>query len=291
MRIFSVLLLVGLCPFSVIEAQQRASSTLPDVVDKVRGSVAEIDLVFNPPIEHPTLSDNPDLEIRQLANCFQPPMKFKCIAGTGFFANKEGVAITAYHVAEDADKAIQKLASIGITARMEVAVPLPNSERIHHNLVAFGVVRLDQDALHDVALLSVGPLGVKSLNARYVKLDLKRPRDGSGVFTCGFPLSAESLTTSEGTIATAWGMENLLTAHAHGIQDMINIYRVNLTINPGSSGAPVFSRETGDLVGMAVESRGAPGGYVGIVVPARYISEVLQKNHVSFDAGSESSQK
>jgi S1-C subfamily serine protease len=129
---------------------------------------------------------------------------------------------------------------------------------------------------------------IPSLTA--VTFDLKRPRDGDAVYTCGFPLNAEALTTASGAVATAWGMETLVNAKRHGLQDGTDIYRLDLRNNPGNSGAPVFDLSSGHLIGIAVETLMAPGGYSAIVVPSHYVTDLLEKNHIAWRSPGPASQ-
>jgi S1-C subfamily serine protease len=230
-----------------------------------------------------------------VAGCFKSrPFGASCVVGTGFFVNEKGDVATADHVYEEANEIVEKLAAAGFKAHSSLTIAFSNLEKVHHNYFHIDFTIRDQDTVHDIAVVSptdptqikaIGPLngalGLPKPGPMAVTFDLPRPRDGDSIYACGYPLNAEALTTTSGSIATVWGHENLQTAKKHGSADETDVYRLDLKVNPGNSGGPVFEIRNGSVIGMIVEYQGLPGD-IAIVVPSHYITELLQKNHISW---------
>jgi S1-C subfamily serine protease len=156
--------------------------------------------------------------------------------------------------------------------------------------------RQDEDFAHDVALLSIDPTQMKIVanhvfSVTAVKFDLQRPRDGDGVFTCGFPMNAVALTTTSGAVATTWAVETLYNARHHGLPDATEVYHLDLAVNGGNSGGPVFALNNGHLIGMVLENHSASGGRaIVVVVPSHYITELLDRNHIAWHSAAAASE-
>jgi len=158
--------------------------------------------------------------------------------GSGFIVDKSGVIVTCLHVIADA-------------ATVEIQSP---DESTH---IATAVIRTDKD--WDVALLKVAPLTQPPLK-------LASPeaiRVGASVVAIGSPLGYGN-TLSQGIISG-------LRPHA-GKSNMIQL---TAAISPGSSGGPILSASTGEILGLAVSSLNS-GQNINFAAPADVIANELK---------------
>jgi S1-C subfamily serine protease len=158
--------------------------------------------------------------------------------GSGFIVDQSGVIVTCLHV-------------VGNAATIEVQLGDDSTQ------MATEVIRSDKD--WDVSLLRVGPLTQTALK-------LAAPeavRVGAAVVAIGSPLGYGN-TLSQGIISG-------LRSHA-GHSDLIQI---TAPISPGSSGGPILSSSTGEILGMASASQSA-GQNLNFAIPARVIAEEMK---------------
>jgi hypothetical protein len=158
--------------------------------------------------------------------------------GSGFIVDKSGVIVTCLHVIAGA-----------------ATVEIQSADESTHTATA--IIRIDKD--WDVALLKIAPLPEPALK-------LAPPdavRIGAAVAAIGSPLGYGN-TLSQGIISG-------LRPHA-GKSDMIQI---TAPISPGSSGGPILSTSTGEILGMTASSVNN-GQNINFAVPARVISEQLK---------------
>jgi len=158
--------------------------------------------------------------------------------GSGFVVHKSGVIVTCLHV-------IANAATVEIQSADE------------STQTATAIIRSSKD--WDVALL-------KAAKSRQPPLKLGPPesvRVGAAVVAIGSPLGYGN-TLSQGIISG-------LRPHA-GQSDMI---QVTAPISPGSSGGPILSASTGEILGMSVASLTA-GQNINFAVPARVIADQLK---------------
>jgi S1-C subfamily serine protease len=228
--------------------------------------------------------------------------------GTGFFVNAAGDVVTASHVAigiqgsapePGIQQIIQILEANGIHAAPYIAVSIPNVETSHLTIASgselFPATLAAADAEHDIAVFHAtvnpftkmqktfggsGAAGLPQATATFVHLALSRPHDGEEIFACGFPFSEPGLVTTSGTIASAWKTETLLTATGAGLLRPVDTYWADLRANPGNSGGPVFRTRDQAVVGMVVQGKGS----LGVVVPAKYVSEFLKAHGIQWSA-------
>jgi len=280
------------------------SMNLADAVERIRPCVLQI--VFSAR----------DLS-EELRNKIGSPF-ISAHIGTGFLLNKDGYAITAYHVITSGQQLIQddknykagkKRIQIGL------AQPLTENFRANFNLVDFDVV--DTDPRHDLALLKIRQnpfIGqVRSgivINGQELPMvfgtatiNPQRPKDGEAIALSGYPLKNAVLITNAGWLATSWAYD-IVEQQVPGappdftMPDRGDIYLADITVNHGNSGGPVYLVSNANVIGMAVAFQRAPvegqqnnevtkdgkqlsySSGLTVVVPARYIAELLKKNGV-----------
>ena len=253
----------------------------------------------------------PDGDNTPLANLYHPS-GFN--VGTGFIVNNKGDVVTADHVVKLIIRLEACLAQYQVTPHNLIGLQVPNSDMriIAPNLelansgfssaVQFTIIA--EDPAHDVAVLTPqrnlfhnsniiisdtnGRSQTFNLNAtklnpndQVARLNLNRPRDGSDIFTCGYPLNAPSSVTTSGRIASAWSEKILANAVNNGITQQSETYTLDLRINHGNSGGPLFSTDDGSVLGIIVEiSPTTIENGVAFAVPAKYIAVLLDKSKI-----------
>lgn len=272
--------------------------SLSELIDAVRPSVVAVGII----LQHPQvpLPTNASAELRQ---CFQVG-DGTCIAGTGFFVNDNGDVVTASHVSDSVAHAVAELQALQVVAAPGIRVDVPNYESantsIRRSTLDFQMQITSEDRGHDEAVLSsVVPnlfqMARRTIVARSdqviphadpkaVVFDLSRPLDGENVFACGYALGAAELSTTSGHVATAWPTEVPNYARQNGISAPIDMYHLDLSATLGNSGGPTFLTKNRAVTAMVVEVRTAPGGSSASAIPARYITEFLDKNHIPWTA-------
>lgn len=298
MRLAFIFFLIA-CSAICLFAKSPTTKSTADLVDLVRPSVVQVAVELTP-LDPRSAIPSP------LDQCFRGGAI--CVVGTGFLVNSTGDVVTASHVANGiqgnaqalgVQQIIQMLEANGIHAEPRIAVSIPNVETSHLTVASasqlFPATLVAADAEHDIAVFHAtvnpftdmpktfggsGTAGLSQAKARFVHLALKRPRDGEEIFACGFPFGESGLVTTSGAIASAWKSETLSTAKATVRPLPVDIYQVDLRLNPGNSGGPVFRMQDQAVLGMAVELK----GNLGIVVPAKYIAEFLKAHGIQWSS-------
>ena len=94
-----------------------------------------------------------------------------------------------------------------------------------------------KDARNDLALLRVDNAGLPPVNLRAGR----NVRLGDDIIAIGYPLKG---VLSSGAVVTS-GIVNAMT----GLNDDTSAFQISATVQPGSSGGPIFDR-SGNLVGI-----------------------------------------
>lgn len=259
--------------------------SLPEMIEQTRGSVVGIIVLLDPPQLDRLNSNLPS----GIPNCFK---RDKCVVGTGFLVNNNGAVVTASHVADGLTSLMRKLDAANIAAKAALETDMPNSEgrgsyvARNHLIYPFRIEAEDQ--AHDIAILSATTPNLFEqarpfAALRPVVFDIARPRDGESVFACGYPLNADDIITTSGHLASAWEAEIPRHASDLGIAGTVDVYRLDLTATFGNSGGPVFLAKNQRVIGMLIETIGiSGGGWTANAIPSRYITEMLDQNHVAW---------
>lgn len=214
-----------------------AEASLPDMIDRARDQVVQVSAYLTPSVTS---------------------------RGTGFFVNTDGVVVTALHVVLPSGPS-QPPAKITISLRVPtlesgVVRSLGSWHVFPSNIVAI-------DPAHDVAVIK--PINNPFTAPPYIEvgdtkvgntplagiLDPHRLRDGESVFVSGYPLELPILITTSGALASSDPMSFDPGPPMLKVQD---VYWVDLHANPGNSGGPLFSRETGRIIGILLKYVDAP---------------------------------
>lgn len=167
------------------------------------------------------------------------------VSGSGFFITSSGVAVTNYHVIEDA-------------AAVEV---------VDASGAKYDATILRVDIANDLALLQVSKVG-----AAFVRLGFSSSiRRGDKVFALGFPLT------------TIQGVEPKLTdgivSSLSGIRDEPRTFQITNAIQPGNSGGPLFA-DDGQVIGVVVASLNASRVLEATGVLPQNVNYAVKSNYI-----------
>ena len=150
-------------------------------------------------------------------------------SGSGFLVSRRGIIATNFHVIDGAKRLFVTLPEIGM--RLEADV-------------------LAVDKRNDLALVQIRNFPTEKIAAKipYYPQTTQNLQPGSKVFTIGYPLSTflgNKPKFSDGSVSAITGP-----------LDDPRLIQMNVSIQPGNSGGPLFSA-SGNLVGIVVASANA----------------------------------
>jgi len=249
MRILGPLFFVGVVLSQLSGQAPKKPASLSDAIKAISPSVVQITYVMD---------QFPDETRRALNTPF-----FAGAAGTGFIVNDEGYVITALPVLSTFDnfpgfKAQGRIYPSGRN-RLLIGLAMPNLESSHLTIrVSFTEVSFtvtDRDTIHDLALLRPDlPLFVVRPKNHVAVLSIGRPEDGEQVAVSGYPLAKTVLVSTSGAVASSWAYEYFQRpvpgSPGFWLPDTRDIFLVDLHVNHGNSGGPVYSVETSAVIGM-----------------------------------------
>jgi serine protease Do len=234
-----------------------AHADLPDTISKVKLSVVIVG-TYRP-------TDSPRFRLR----------------GTGFVVGDGRQVITNVHVLPDASED---------AANAKLVVQVRNAGG---DLLMRDVAVVDQDAVHDLALLKLEGAAVPALALK----DSNTVREGQSLAFMGFPIGGGlgfSSVTHRATVSSIAPIVLPVPAarqlNERAIRSLragpFDIFQLDGTAYPGNSGGPLFDPDTGEVVGIInmVLLKGAresaltsPSG-ISYAIPGRFAVELLQRN-------------
>lgn len=302
------------------DATSRPESPLMKSIRQVQPSIVQIGVTFRnyPERTKRFLEKTPDVEWHRASICPDPCVFFDFPAGTGFLANEDGYVITAKHVM-DAMRTEPKFADaqgkFDLGQRIpSVRIQMPNvgeldepGPKTRGAFYAADFQEVDEDPVHDLALLRLryNPFStdagvlhtakgdVKILQVKASKFSTSRPDEGEPIAVSGYPLSSPVLITTSGAIASSWVLEQRdlpSGAPRLSVPHVSDAYLADMHVNHGNSGGPVFSVPDGAVIGVCVSvvpdslGNGWYNSGLSLMVPAKYVLELLNKNHVRWAA-------
>jgi S1-C subfamily serine protease len=219
-----------------------------------------------------------------------PKMAPFVIVGSGFCLDARGIIVTCQHVINvffnrDMHQAIAEIPEsdrkgaiwpvkdlrawrphalfydIDSSTRELQVVPVP---------MEAGVAKTDYDL--GVLKVSVHPL-FKSGYPYLETEDFRRVFEGMEIATCGFPLGNDlQVKTGAFTSSFTRGILSSITPAPNFDEDMVTGFQLDITATRGNSGGPVFSWDTGKVIGVL---QGAPTDESGQAVPGLVRAESI----------------
>jgi S1-C subfamily serine protease len=243
-----------------------------DVVSKIKPAVVGLGLLTNP------------------ADPFSV-----VIIGTGFFVDPSGWIMTNRHVAEkfvterDGRIGVRNTVARAVVFTEGTGRPIPGTNE--KAVAGFGAIPcpiietamglqapdedLHYDSLPDLALCRIDAEALKRhAPLRHVELVRSEGvREGDDVATCGFPLGLvldqstrlRQMTpiVQRGIVAAVLPFGGLKNPHA---------FQLDIHVNPGSSGSPLFRVESGEVIGIVFA---APQQHGEVVIPGTFENDDL----------------
>jgi S1-C subfamily serine protease len=178
------------------------------------------------------------------------------ILGSGVLVDRSGIVVTAGHVFTDTSNALKELRKAQPTAvgqimilgparyRSNVADDEPNLEFDYHTAVPAASL---MSSHHDLAVIKVNtPVPLLCAPVDYSAT----PSEGDIVAACGFPYGAEFHEGKTVLSSFLTGIVSAVVPHPVVPRDEIAHYALQMPVNPGNSGGPVFDPTTGAVVGI-----------------------------------------
>lgn len=177
--------------------------------------------------------------------------------GSGSLLTSDGYILTCSHVIHGADS---------VRVRLKIAGRTDGDISWH----SARIVR--DDPVHDCALIKIDIFNYFSLSVTPENYEI-RPADE--IFLLGYPFGAQ-ISDSVDELALSF-----FEGKVSSIQKNQNITRVfvNMEAKSGCSGAPVFSRKTGEIIGILCGSQTSRNGElveeINYILPMQHIREML----------------
>lgn len=210
------------------------------------------------------------------------------IVGSGVLVHRAGVVLTAAHVMNGLASDKQELEEKGKGATIRVLVTKnPRVEydgeaEAHRARADITLTSIDEWAFHGEIDLAVVKTTLDRTDIEVTALPVNGHRSlnrGEQVGACGYPYG---LDPHEGKSF----LNSCLTGHVSGIAPtpeappgLIQHYLLQMPVNPGNSGGPIFSPRTGEVSGV-VSRRFQPGGIPAglcIAVPVHGTKSIIQE--------------
>ena len=200
------------------------------------------------------------------------------IRGTGFVISEDGKFITNAHVYKQIPE--NELQYIG------VSVPGKTDEKKLQHYDRYPTKLLQIDEENDIALMQI--ISDKSFEVIEKLGDSDSIKEGEEIVYIGYPLATEMLNMGFGITMTT-NKCIVSSIKRRGTDGSMHFFLVDTHTNNGSSGSPVFSTETGKVIGVVsgkISSRiPTPDGKVidvpaniGICRPIKYAIDLINKN-------------
>jgi S1-C subfamily serine protease len=301
--IFNILTVLAICFGSMAaEAAQRRAPTKVDRIRDMKTVAVQIGFVSDAPQADPVARTIPQR------------------AGTGFVVSKRGYVLTAGHVIQltEADAKAKGASKVLFNVGLLIDSQSIPGVQVQGNFVWGGASVIAIDDLHDLALLKLSQnpftgemrpgIGIRGkelpLTVGVARLDATLPPEGEDVLISGYPLDIPTFVTQEGMVASE--SFSVVTAQLPGASPGVVIPQVedsillDAVVNPGNSGGPVYSLQSGSVVGICDAYEFSPlftnkrnrvqtgpeefltqNAGLAIVIPIKYGIELLKKNGVS----------
>ena len=205
------------------------------------------------------------------------------IRGTGFITSPDGRFITCAHVYNQILP--EDLEFIGAS----VPGKIDENGILHYD--RYSIKLIDKDEKNDIALMQIMS---DRRNFDFIEKlgKIGETKVGEDLLFMGYPLATELLSSGFGITMTSRRCI-ISSIKKRGTDGSLDFFIVDTHANNGSSGSPIFSSETGDVLGMIsgkIVSAKIPNpnpntgqtidipANMGICRPAEYISELINKN-------------
>lgn len=177
--------------------------------------------------------------------------------GSGLIISKSGYIITNYHVIEDAS---------------DIEVEFIVNEEVQK----FNAEIVQSDKVNDLAIIKIFDMNFDGLNELAYNFKTRTSDVGTKVYAYGYPM-ALSLMGKEIKITDG------IISSKSGIDGDITTYQISATIQPGSSGGPLFD-DKGNLIGINSSGLARLGSETtGYTIKSNYVLNLIDVLPKSID--------
>ncbi len=206
------------------------------------------------------------------------------IRGTGFIVFDDGKFITNAHVYKSVQENEMQYLGVSVPGKTD------DKNLTHYDRFPVKLLKIDEE--NDVVLMQIASdnpstgSGQRKFETIGKVGNSEAVKEGDEVVYIGYPLATEMLNMGFGITMTT---NNCLISSIkrRGVDGSLHFFLVDTHTNNGSSGSPVFSVDSGEVIGIVsgkISSRiPGPNGQVldipaniGICRPAKYIENLLK---------------
>lgn len=163
------------------------------------------------------------------------------IRGTGFIVADDGKFITSYHLYKE----------IPENQRQYLEAQIPNkTEGGITNYERFNIEFLKMDEENDIALMRLNATDSRTFIPIKALGETEKIQEGDEVILLGYPLATELLAMGFGITMSA-NHCIISSVKRRGADKSLHFLMLDTHINKGSSGSPVFLKQTGEVIGIA----------------------------------------
>lgn len=187
--------------------------------------------------------------------------------GTGFLLNKQGLIATSSHVVGGNGEKVGVIANTFNSIDDYQTAVRERDQYFPADIVAF-------DPIHDLAILHV-PALQNYVNASLIIAGGEQASAGLDVVSYGYPhfnAGRKVLTRFDAKI----GAKILLPSPAGDVKYMV----LNMLARPGQSGAPVFRKDTNELIAVLSGAYQPPYQGISIMMGGADLSALSQTTHI-----------
>lgn len=185
-----------------------------------------------------------------IPNKDNPNQAQKSIRGTGFVISEDGTFVTNAHVFLEIPEKEREFLGFNLISKMD------EKKILIYSRYPVELIKLNQE--EDLALLKIKSNGQKF---NFIKNlgSVEDIEEGEEMLTLGYPLATEMLIMNFGITQIANNC--IVSAIKRKAQDgSLHFFLINTHINLGASGSPIFSKDSGKIVGIV-------SGRIGTKIP------------------------
>ena len=228
--------------------------TIQQIIEKNKGAIVLVD------VQIPAEGNQKKISIR----------------GTGFIISEDGKFITNAHVYKQIPENELKYIGVSVPGKTD------DKNLTHYDRYEIKLLKIDEE--NDVALMQI--MAEKKFSHVEKIGDSEKVREGDEMVYIGYPLATEMLNMGFGITMTVNGCI-ISSIKRKMVDGSLNFFLIDTHTNNGSSGSPIFSVDTGEVVGIVsgkISSKvPAQNGQmldipanIGICRPAKYINDLMK---------------
>ncbi len=199
------------------------------------------------------------------------------IRGTGFIISRDGRFITCAHVYKQIPQNELSYLEVSVSGKTD------GKKILHYDRYKVELLKMDEE--NDLALMKIIS-DKKDFKPIEGFGELESIKEGDEIVFIGYPLATELLSMQFGITMSA-NHCMISSVKRRSVDGSVHFFMVDTHINNGSSGSPVFLRDTGKIIGITSGRISAkiknPDGKtfdipanMGICRPAKYAVNLLK---------------